>query len=750
MKYLIILLILSAISTNAEIITDGTLGQQVNLSGSNFQITSDLGQRYGNNLFHSFQIFNLNSSETATFSGSNSIQNIISRITGGNPSNIDGLISSTIPNADFYFFNPYGIIFGPNAKLDVQGSFHASTADYLRLGKNGQFNARNPSNSILTVASVETFGFLGNSVAPISIQGKGSINQIDQAGLIVSAGKTLSLIGGDIKISNGSFTDSIEVDESEHGFASESGQAINLPDIAAPSGRINLVTVASQGEVKLGKDFIDISSFAKLANLFITNNSMIQTSGKAGGSIFIRSQLFNLYDSIVEGNTLGIKNGGIINIQVEHLIAEESAEISAQAISSGKSGSIDITANQMELYEGAIVTTEATGIGEGGNIFIKVAETLGIYGQSSTGFASNITASSASVGLNTGDAGYINIQAGNLFLTDGGAINNVTFGDGKGGDIILNINNTLMLSDGFDVPRPGFTEIGMPELELLPSIIMAGTVAGNGDGGNIYITARNIILNNGGQIAGDTYTFGNAGFLDIKVMEDLVIEGYYSGKIIFNSGISSSTILMENAGNAGSISIQANKIYINNNGEITTIADNATGGNINIKTAKLLYFNEGMITTSVHGGKGNGGNISIENPTFIIMDDSKITAQADEGHGGNINIKSEQFISSPDSLINASSELGLDGKIQIDSFNVDIEGFLVILSDNIVEASKLMKRPCSMRGSSFVVHKINGSSQTPYDYQAVHYLLKDKIVTSLKKLDKKLVLNSCKKINDLN
>ncbi|MFK5969953.1 MAG: filamentous hemagglutinin N-terminal domain-containing protein [Candidatus Marithrix sp.] len=746
MKYLIILISIITISTNAEIITDGTLGQQVNLPGSNFQITSDLGQQLGGNLFHSFQDFNLNSSETATFSGSNSIQNIISRVTGGNPSNIDGLINSTIPNADFYFLNPYGIIFGPNAKLDIQGSFHASTADYLRLGENGQFNAHNPSNSILTVAPVEAFGFLGNSVAPISIQGKGNINQIDQAGLIVPAGKTLSLIGGNIKISNGSFIDSIEVDESERGFASEYGQAINLPDVAAPSGRINLVTVASQGEVKLGIDFIDVSSFTKLADLSITNNSMAQTSGKAGGSIFIRSQQFNLYDSIVEGNTLGVKNGGIINIQVEHLIAEESAEISAQTMASGKSGSIDITADKMELYEGAIVTTEATGVGEGGNIFIKVAETLGVYGQSSTGFASNITASSASIGLNTGDAGYINIQAGNLILTDGGAINNVTFGDGKGGDIILNITDTLMLSDGFDVPRPGFAEMGMPELELLPSFIMAGTVDGNGDGGNVYITARNIILNNGGQIAADTYTHGNAGSLDIKVMENLIIKGYYSGRMVFNSGISSSTAPMDDAGNAGSISIQANKIYINNNGEITTIADNAIGGNINIKTSKLLYFNEGMITTSVHGGKGDGGNIAIENPIFIVMNNSKIIAQADEGHGGNINIKSKQFISSPNSLINASSELGLDGKIQIDSLNINMEGFLVILSDDVVEASDLMKQPCSMRGSSFVVQKINGSSQTPYDYQAARYLPKtdSKIMKVSKSSSEKLAFSTCK------
>ncbi|MDM8568162.1 hypothetical protein QUF50_01330 [Thiotrichales bacterium HSG1] len=85
MKYLLLIfLLITILSSNAEVITDGTLGQQINLQGSDFQITPDQGQQHGGNLFHSFQDFNLNSSESANFSGSNSIQNIISRVTGSN------------------------------------------------------------------------------------------------------------------------------------------------------------------------------------------------------------------------------------------------------------------------------------------------------------------------------------------------------------------------------------------------------------------------------------------------------------------------------------------------------------------------------------------------------------------------------------------------------------------------------------------------------------------------------------------
>ncbi len=151
--------------------------------------------------------------------------------------------------------------------------------------------------------------------------------------------------------------------------------------------------------------------------------------------------------------------------------------------------------------------------------------------------------------------------------------------------------------------------------------------------------------------------------------------------------------------------------------EIGTSAANAGGGNIEIITTDLAYLQDGQITTSVKGGNENGGNI---------------------------NIKTDQLIASSNSLISASSELGLDGKIKIESPDISMEGFLVVLSDDVVEASNLMKKPCSMQGSSFVVNKINGSPQTPYDYQSARYLSNAGKEIVSKKIDEKLVISTCK------
>ena len=115
---------------------DGTLGTTVTQRGTVFDITG--GTRHGPNLFHSFDRFSVGTGETATFtSAQTGIKNILSRVTGGQRSEIDGQLRTDgqlrAEGADLYLLNPAGVLFGPNATLDVSGSFHVSTADYLRL-----------------------------------------------------------------------------------------------------------------------------------------------------------------------------------------------------------------------------------------------------------------------------------------------------------------------------------------------------------------------------------------------------------------------------------------------------------------------------------------------------------------------------------------------------------------------------------------------------------------------------------------
>ena len=202
---------------DAQIILDGKFGSSGALTGPNYNITAGLGRTRGNNLFHSFSQFNLQSGDTAAFSGPANIQNILARVTGGSASSIDGTLRSDIAGANLFLINPNGVLFGPNAVVDVTGSFAASTANYLKLADGARFVASlDADDSGLSTAPVSAFGFLGNNPGTISIQ---------QSALAVQEGKTISLVGGDIAMDGGL--------------------------VQAPGGRINLASVQSAGEVRL-------------------------------------------------------------------------------------------------------------------------------------------------------------------------------------------------------------------------------------------------------------------------------------------------------------------------------------------------------------------------------------------------------------------------------------------------------------------------------------------------------------------
>jgi len=656
---LIIFLLIIPLSTPAQITTDGSLGPSLNIQGPDYQIGPDLGQQLGGNLFHSFKDFNLQRLESATFSGPNHIQNVISRVTGGNPSNIDGLFRSTIPGADVYFLNPYGIMFGPNAQLDVQGSFHASTADYLRLGENGRFDARNPSDSILTVAPVEAFGFLTNIPASIMIQ---------DSLLSVPEGKTLSLIGGELRMS-GKLPPTID---------SNGNVLTSSLKLATEFGQINLVSIASQGEVIQQPSGLYLSGEMQGGQIS-AHNTQIDVNGKGGGYIFIIGGHVELVNSLIYSQTKGNKESKGIFFSVDNLVLQAS-----------------------------IISSNTSSSGKGGTIIIKVAETLTAKEPVDKKEYKYSGIFSDSRGNNAGQAGRIEIEAHQLQLEDGAIIASETYGTGNGGNILL-VADTITLSGANEGIGTG--------------ISVSSTENSVGNAGEIKIEAHQMHLKNAAQIQSATFGSGEGGSINVKIT-DLVISG--KNKTRKSAGIYGVSMSKEKqAGKAGKIIIQADTVSLKDGGLIATGTINASGGDIKLTILNLLYLqgNSG-ISTSVQGGKDNGGNITIKNPTFVVMNQGKIKAQADEGHGGDIRIIAEQFIASPDSLVSASSRFGLDGSVEINSPEENVTEGMLALSSDTDDAIRMMKKPCEMMSyeeyinrSRFQAHRIAGSPPSPYDLQ---------------------------------
>jgi filamentous hemagglutinin family protein len=680
------LLLIISLPTPAQITTDGTLGPALNLQGPDYQIGPDLGQQHGGNLFHSFQDFNLNRVESATFSGPNSVSNVISRVTGGNPSNLDGTIRSTIPNADMYFLNPYGIMFGPNTKLDVQGSFHASTADYLRLGDGGRFDARNPSESLLTVAPIERFGFITNSPAKITTQ---------SSKLILASDQTLSLIGGDIHLNSDTpltadHSSSIPIVESESILAAEHGQ-------------VNLVSMASTGEMQLTENDVIVQGIGGNIKL---DNTFIEMSGYSGGAIFVRAAHFTMDNSIVQSNTFGDLDGkGMnfkltetahlngLNTEISVITASQSnnsgivmevpylemtgALINTGSILTGRTGDIEIDAKNIVMKDSAFIASGSIYAGRSGDIKLEVEDSLSLIGYYPGYRIShriefyNSPSQIISVSIGAGDSGNIFINTKNLNMSSS-IIATDTFGIGQGGNLTINavqarlINGALISSTTFDKGQAGNVK-----LNITGQLDMAGQLP------FVYQSLGDARTYFNGSIRSSSLGQGNGGMLDIQANNIFLTDG---AQILAHSIAT---------GNAGDIFIQANNIQVMDGGNINTSAEHALGGNISLIVPDLLYLQEGVITTSVHGGIGDGGNISISHPQFTILNKGQIKAQADEGHGGNIRIKADQFIKSPESLISASSRLGLDGELKIDSPTVDLDAMLVVLPGGYVEQAQL-------------------------------------------------------------
>ncbi len=137
--------------TAQPVTTDGTLPTPTKVTPTETGVEINGGTTRGGNLFHSFNDFSVPTGTEAHFNNNTDVANILNRVTGGNVSSIDGLIRAN-GGANLFLINPAGIMFGPNASLDLGGSFFGSSADSLLWEQGGEFRAINPEvEPILTI-----------------------------------------------------------------------------------------------------------------------------------------------------------------------------------------------------------------------------------------------------------------------------------------------------------------------------------------------------------------------------------------------------------------------------------------------------------------------------------------------------------------------------------------------------------------------------------------------------------------------
>src|SRR6476661_4219958 len=498
----------------AQIIPDNTLGaessQTVPDTINNFpsdRITG--GATRGANLFHSFQQFNVGEGRGAYFANPNGIANIFTRVTGGNPSNILGVLG-VLGNGNLFLLNPKGIVFGTNARLDLRGSFLANVYKFSSILQSiPLLNVNIP----IGLNSRKNPGKIINSSAAPALtlpQLPAGIPQIfNNIGLGVEPGQTLALVGGDIRLNQGSVT--------------------------ASTGQILLGSVASPGMVELGITPLGLSlnydKISNLGNIEITNGSRINTSGIGGGKVEIRGGNVNLNNGRIYALTLGNIDGRGIDINAQNFRAQGGAQISTLTAGSGAGGAVNIRAtDSVEL------------IGIGFESFQNFVKNYTISGKINP-FDPQILLETSTAGM--GDAGNILIDTGQLLINNGTVSGSATLGAGNAGNMTLRAR----------------------VFDLVGSGINSGTLAGStGRGGNITFEGERLTVSDGSAIVSTTRSEAPSGNINIKANESVeVLRTPARSPVATLIGTTAISI----NGQAGDINIDTKRLRISEGGGIS-------------------------------------------------------------------------------------------------------------------------------------------------------------------------------------
>jgi filamentous hemagglutinin family protein len=539
----------------AQVATDGTLGAKVRLTGRDVKVPARLGQVRGQNLFHSFERFGIETGGKVTFTGPAGLKNVIGRVTGGAPSKIDGTLASQVRGADLWLLNPAGILFGPHARLDVPGSFHASTADELRFEDGKVFSALDPSGRVLSVAPPAAFGFLGaKPPGPITV---------DRSVLDVPEGETLSLIGGDITLRGSN--DGI-VNDDTFGFTDEPGT------VRAEAGRVSLAALGGRGTADV---VTDRASGAISGTIRLSGEASVISSGNGGGAIHIR--------------------GG-------RLVVEDRTSVFADNLgASPAAGGIAIEAGTIEIRGGGAIRSSARGRGNAGKVMVTAADHLGI---DAAGVATGTTTGIASRAIpgSTGDTGRVAIKAHTIDIRGGGVIRSATQGQGNASEVMVAATGHLTI-DGAGVSTG-----------IAPGITSRADDGRTGHAGRVTVTAGTIDIRRGGVIRSSTLGPGNAGAVTVTTAGHLAIDAAGIPTRIA-TGIAS-WAEDTSTGDTGRVAVKAHTIDIRGGGRGASgaISSSTRGegnaGGVAVEAHTIEIRNGGLISSTTRGG-GDGGKVAV-------------------------------------------------------------------------------------------------------------------------------------------
>lgn len=672
--------------TTPPIELDGSIGPggDVPFDGTTWSIGDELGEynSSGSSLFHSFGRFDVPGGETAEFGAAHGApERVFARVTWGETSDIEGTLRSTIPGADLFVINPAGVRVAGGARLDVQGSFAATSAGRIGFADGESFSASaaNPP-PLLSVAEPSSYGFLPEGGGAIEV------DVLDVAPLSVPRGETLALVGGEIDVFGGGRT-----------VFSSPGSRIALvaagPNVEVPIDVANFDPTAVPSEVLLGPvsllgsrilasfpagsvvvrgeslrvegttigaihngadpaafaEAIDIATRGSIDVLGRSTLNAGTTSAARGGDVVLSGDAISLSgDSEVLVATTGPGAGSELAVEADVLRIEDGARLRSESRSTGPGGAIDVEAGALFLATGGRILSEVTGAGPGGEVRIDAAR----IDATDAGFsASGTVIASTTAPVASGNAGSLAIDVDQISLRDGAQIFSSTSGTGNAGAVRILADRAEVSGIALDASG-SLSRVSAIEARALPgSTGQAGETQPDASVLGVSIAARQLHVSDAAEISTSTQGAGAAGDLELRVGEAITLEGGSSGP----ARLLSRAIASEGTPVVG------------------------PGGDLRVATSQLSLLNGGQITAST-SGTGDAGSVQIDADQVQIRgragaNQSGVFAQTlappipDAGSAGGVRIQTSGDIAMSDQALIAveTRNGGPAGSIEIDA-----------------------------------------------------------------------------------
>ncbi len=689
----------------AQLVPDASLGaesSQVNLGGLvvNGQVSDRIsgGAQRNGLLFHSFDRFNIGNGQGVYFANPTGVNTIITRVTGGSAANILGTLG-VLGNANLFLLNPNGITFGPNARLALNGSFTASTAQAMVFDNGFVFSATNPqAPPLLTIRTPMGLQWGANPGAIIN-QSRATNATGTVTGLQVNDGQTLSLLGGSLQFPGGVLT--------------AAGGAIELGSVAANSS----VALVPQSTPTGATWIPSYAAGTQFQDIQLSQQALVDASGVGGGRMHIAGRNLSLTTgAAIAADTQGNLAGQGIAIDATQVSLDQGAFISASTFGAGRGGDLTIRASQgisvigegFDRYQtlyvvgsllGTLLPTfrengifaQATGSGSGGTVTLSTNTLMLQAGGSVLGYAfasgngANLVANvtdmrlmggtvvmSALVG-SSGNSGTVLVNTNRLTIEDGGFLVSGTNGAGNGGNMVINAADEVLVQR---TPDGAFFSSSMG------TVTLAGA---RGRGGDLEINTRRLVVQGGSAIGTSsgvtsrvgqpTFIGGAAGNFTINATESVTVsglsnDGFYKSRLISetynNSPGGEFTINTPNlrVADGGEISVAAyssgpgGRLVINAPNAVTvtgTAADgrqsallassggpgyltaSGMGGNLQLTTGQLTVSDGATVAVNSFGS-GDAGTLAIAANTIQLNNRGSLIASTASGTGGNITL----------------------------------------------------------------------------------------------------------------